>query len=132
MSVNVYSARIKVLIRGHNLNVSYWRQNRHFTLASEPREGLVIYSIYSHLKVLFSSGAITCQLTDYRTLCRHQITFKNNIKFFGMFFVTMFSYTTKPVLNKANISLDKPTIYIYASVTIFSFILLCIKSVFLQ
>ena len=49
-----------------------------------------------------------------------------------MFFVTMFSYTTKPVLNKANISLDKPTIYIYASVTIFCFILLCIKSVFLQ
>ena len=87
---------------------------------------------YRILKVLFSSGAITCQLTDYRTLCRHQIAFKNNIKFFGMFFVTMFSYTTKPVLNKANISLDKPTIYIYASVTIFSFILLCIKSVFLQ
>ena len=47
-----------------------------------------------------------------------------------MFFVTMFSNTMKPVLNKANISLDKPTIY--ASVTIFSSVLLCIKSVFLQ
>ena len=64
------------------------------------------------------------------TLCGHQITFKNNIKFFGMFFVTMFSNTMKPVLNKANISLDKPTIY--ASVIIFSSVLLCIKSVFLQ
>lgn len=42
----------------------------------------------------------------------------------------MFSHTMKPVLNKVNISLGKPTIY--ASVTIFSFILLYIKSIFLQ
>lgn len=64
------------------------------------------------------------------TLCGDQITFKNNIKFFGRCFVTMFSNTMKPVLNKANISLGKHTIY--ASVTIFSSVLLCIKSAFLQ
>ena len=28
---------------GHNLNVSYWRRNRHFTWSSEPREGLAVY-----------------------------------------------------------------------------------------
>ena len=49
-----------------------------------------------------------------------------------MFFVTMFSYTMKPVLNKANISLDKPTIYICLSYYIFlhSFVhQICISSV---
>ena len=49
-----------------------------------------------------------------------------------MFFVTMFSYTMKPVLNKANISLDKPTIYICLSYYIFlhSFVhRICISSV---
>ena len=28
---------------GHNLNVSYWRRNRHFTWSSEPRECLAVY-----------------------------------------------------------------------------------------